>query len=870
MLASLEQKQVVGKYFSGSQLCFHWHRLEFFSPVNNTVLHMDLETNRSELIPIAARSKTMIVALCRDNQILLVSDSENRVYVYSLPRKQLLGSKKFKAEITAIEFAHSNRFFVVAAGKDLHYIERPDPEAGVLLEPLSLIRKVGTKALRGITMVKFVKNDRYVIYAGDDSTVRVVPTFKSRFQTRDWQLHGHKGLVTDVRETLTEDGFLYTFDTNGLLLLWKLVDATDSDGMAPERDSRKRVKQGATSQDMEVEAPTPGQETDPEAAAQPSPADLLNSFELKMESSKFILQAKHMIFQENVTLKRYDFHDNLLVVGFSNASFSLYSLHPSDPEPFRATLTFKLTETNPQCVLFHPKNSVLAIANTQSGIAVWDYRTKGFLLSQTRGLNEVSAFAFNDKGSVLAVGDSAGSVRLFDTKTYFGIVNFGDAMAQITQIRFIKDNTMLVSSLDGVVRAYDLTKNKLFRELRTSVNNQILAMVVEKGGDLVVGSGADPYDIYIWSLRTGNLLEVLSNHTSSVHLLQYANQKGMLVSGSWDRSVRVFNLLSKDKAEERVDMGDRVVDIKIAKSEKFFGVATARNELHFFTFEEMQLFSLIDLKAEFPGTSLNSFELSFDGKTAFIVGGVNGMFSVDIDHKTKTGKLVLTGNRDYRFHGEKLSSRTVRDGLETKTNYLTYQVEKNGLVLPGSVGAHAKQAERPTFQATSITSSPDGQTLVIASSEGLTVFGAKAERHYWKLSADVTKESLFKLIEEKKLVEFSIICLHLRLFSLFELVAWKLDPESVYSVLRSLSPDLLVALTDFLRATLDQGVKMEVTLLWIRTLLKYKLAQLETPEMRSFVTFLCGLVTRKLDDFVSSCEYSDLGVDFLISQIDQN
>jgi WD40 repeat protein len=50
------------------------------------------------------------------------------------------------------------------------------------------------------------------------------------------------------------------------------------------------------------------------------------------------------------------------------------------------------------------------------------------------------------------------------------------------------------------------------------------------------------YAIYVWSIQTGNILEILTGHTSFVQTLHFspsANHPGQLVSGSWDGSLKL-------------------------------------------------------------------------------------------------------------------------------------------------------------------------------------------------------------------------------------------------------------------------------------------------------------------------------------------
>lgn len=89
---------------------------------------------------------------------------------------------------------------------------------------------------------------------------------------------------------------------------------------------------------------------------------------------------------------------------------------------------------------------------------------------------------------------------------------FKEASSKITSIKFINKKTFAAASLDGVVWVYDLIKLKCFRELKPDKNNQIISMDVEKEGECIFGGGFDPFEINIWSYKTGKLIDIISGH----------------------------------------------------------------------------------------------------------------------------------------------------------------------------------------------------------------------------------------------------------------------------------------------------------------------------------------------------------------------
>ena len=49
---------------------------------------------------------------------------------------------------------------------------------------------------------------------------------------------------------------------------------------------------------------------------------------------------------------------------------------------------------------------------------------------------------------------------------------------------------------------------------------------MDPSGEIVTAGGLDVFDIYVWSLQTGRLLEVLTGHEAPVAALQFSPSAG--------------------------------------------------------------------------------------------------------------------------------------------------------------------------------------------------------------------------------------------------------------------------------------------------------------------------------------------------------
>ena len=73
-------------------------------------------------------------------------------------------------------------------------------------------------------------------------------------------------------------------------------------------------------------------------------------------------------------------------------------------------------------------------------------------------------------------------------------------------------------------------------------------MAVDVSGDLVAAGASDIYDVFLWSVQTGHLLEVISGHEGPVSSLSFnpspASGASQLATVSWDKTLKIWDALN--------------------------------------------------------------------------------------------------------------------------------------------------------------------------------------------------------------------------------------------------------------------------------------------------------------------------------------
>jgi WD40 repeat protein/serine/threonine protein kinase len=244
-------------------------------------------------------------------------------------------------------------------------------------------------------------------------------------------------------------------------------------------------------------------------------------------------------------------------------------------------------------VAFSPDGSRLASGSSSNSYAVgdgkiilWDVRTGQPLLTlrdQTNGTRDV---AFSPDGRRLASAGCAQTVKIWDVQTGQEVLALGGHTDVVSGVAFSSDGYRLASaSWDGTVRIWDATPldRKPGQELLTlGAGSPVLRVAFSPDGKLLACSCQDQsikvWDpitgqqvmtrepahgmrvgfspdgrlraageslsgaVKVWAALGGGERYVLTGHSASVHSLAFSSDGGLLATGSFDQTVRLWDL----------------------------------------------------------------------------------------------------------------------------------------------------------------------------------------------------------------------------------------------------------------------------------------------------------------------------------------
>jgi periodic tryptophan protein 2 len=125
---------------------------------------------------------------------------------------------------------------------------------------------------------------------------------------------------------------------------------------------------------------------------------------------------------------------------------------------------------------------------------------------------------------------------------------------------------------------------------------QLACVEIDKDGEVVIAGSRDSNTIFLWNLRTGQLLDELHGHEGAVSAVAFNPSNATLASSSWDNSVRIWTPFSGGKiATDVLQHTHEVLAMVFHPSGKYLACSTLNGEIHFWDVQEAAIKGTIEV-----------------------------------------------------------------------------------------------------------------------------------------------------------------------------------------------------------------------------------------------------------------------------------
>ncbi|KAI0322860.1 WD repeat protein [Amylostereum chailletii] len=529
----------------------------------------------------------------------------------------------------------------------------------------------------------------------------------------------------------------------------------------------------------------------------------------------------------------------LLIVGFSSGVFGLWEM-PS----FTNVHTLSISQEKISSVAVNPSGEWLAFGARKLGqLLVWEWQSESYILKQQGHFFDMNALAYSPDGQYIATGGDDGKVKLWNTHSGFCVITFSQHTSAVSAVQFAGQGQVLFSaSLDGTVRAFDLVRYRNFRTFTSPSPVQFSSLAVDPSGEVVAAGSTDSFEVFLWSVQTGKLLDVLAGHEGPVNALSFSPTTNVLASGSWDKTVRVWNVFGRSHAVEPFQLNTDVLSLAFRPDGQELVVSTLDGQLTFFSTSLSTQTGVIEGRRDIAGgrkaddrmaatnnasgKAFTSVVWSADG--ACVLAGGNSKYVALYD--AREGVLVrrwqISENLSLDGTEEFLDSRRMTEAgnldlIDTRGEESELE-DRMDVSLPGAQrGDLSKRKYRQEARTKCIRFSPTGRAWAAASTEGLLIYSVDDAVAFdpFELSMELTPQAIAATLQARAYLQALVMAFRLNEKSVIERVYEAVPYEDIALVGRQLPTLYVGRLLSVAAERLETGPRLEWGLRWIREVL---------------------------------------------------
>lgn len=897
-----EVRHVLGATYSGGGLSFTPSGTSLAVALHGRIQLTDLAAGRARTLPFEAGRS--LRSLHVTSRAALALDEAGRAALVALPVGRVVArvSLRLGDEVVAARLSPCGRYAAFASAGVVQVWAVPVagvPEYAAFEKVMEL--RAGGAAGKGC--LDWSKDSRFLAVGGRDGITYVFTVRRregSIGRVKPCVLYGHREAMTKVM--FCGKRGLLTLSRDGVLFCWRLrFNEVGGDA------ELALVEADAGGEDS-------GEEQQEEQRGVEGDAGVDNRRVVPVEAK---LSSRHFVKAGNGRrVRSAAVHDGLITVGMSNGVFALYQLPDvmaaSEDDAYDAGL-FELGEMSKKereqkkkeakrqrsnsdasagefadksekeegqtrhrmgftdleslhtlsvssgaltDIEFSASGEWLALASAQAGqITVWEWRSETHVLKQQAHLLAATTMAFSPDGRAVVTGSRDGRVKLWNVTNGFCAATFSDHTAAVSSITFAANDVIVSASLDGTVRAFDIRRYRNFRVMvGPPPRRQFGSVAVDAAGELVAAGCVDTFEIVIWSLRTGDVVELLAGHKGPVSSLAFRPHRGTLASGSWDRTVRLWDMYERKGSCEVLEHSKEVLAVDFRPDGKELASTTMSGEVLLWDAEQAIVSGSIDGARDAAGGRLRDSRtvaqkrgyfqaLSYSADGRFLLAGAASKHVCVYNVKDGTApslvdRYVVTDNKNFDGLLDELNSaqltsggyaqEVISDDDEGDEAYGEAKIA-SGRSLPGAESElKTKRKKMMKAEVKCVHFCPTGRVWGAVTTEGVMVYAEASSAGYGAdtmafdptdLDLEVTPDVALAAARNGEYETALVVSLRLNERAVISSVLETVPREEIGLMVSRLSPVYFSRLALLMAWRLDNGPHLAFDLEWSQRLL---------------------------------------------------
>lgn len=205
--------------------------------------------------------------------------------------------------------------------------------------------------------------------------------------------------------------------------------------------------------------------------------------------------------------------------------------------------TLKGHSQYPHSLTISKDGKIIVSGSMDKTIKVWNLQT-GKLLRTLKHSSSVSSVAISNDGQTIVTGAYDKTIKVWNVETGELLRTLKGHSDTVMSVAMSKDGKTIVSgSWSKTIKVWNLQTGKLLRTLKS--HSRIYHVAISNNGQTIVSNSGDNI-IQVWNLDTGELLRTLNGHSEFIHGLAISKDGQIIVSGGSDNTIKVWNLATEN------------------------------------------------------------------------------------------------------------------------------------------------------------------------------------------------------------------------------------------------------------------------------------------------------------------------------------
>lgn len=868
---------LLGAVYRKGNICFTGDGDCVISPVGNRITKFDLRNNKSETFPIEARLNLTSIALSPDGLTAVLVDHAGDALLCSLTSKTVLHHIMLKGRVRCVKYSPDGRYIALVKGRvaQVYYSPRSGTNS---FNPLRWHRTY-YGAYDDNTCIDWTSDSRFFVVGSKDMLTRVYAVHETDcFLIKSFT--GHKDCV--VAAFFEENSLnFYSLSKRCDLVAWE-CNTKIEDVKVVEKPVKKTVPTFIQPKPEEEEKESESQAVKEGANSEYS--EKRKNF--KITKRKYWFYNNSEVGEQAETMCA-DYHkkNHILVTAFSTGVFQLHEM----PD-FNLIHTLSISDQRIAAVTFNPTGDWIAFGCSGLGqLLVWEWQSECYVLKQQGHYNSMACLDFSPDGQHIATGAEDGKIKLWNTSSGFCFVTFTEHTASVTGVKFKHTGKVVVSSsLDGTVRAFDLNRYRNFRTFTSPRPAQFSSLAMDVSGEVVCASAQDTFEVFVWSMQTGRLLEVLSGHEGPVASITFSPTDAVLASASWDKTLKIWDIFQSKGSRETLKLTTDALAVTFRPDGKQLAVATLDFQVTFWDVKNaVQMGSiegrrdlgigrgetdLITAKRTATAKSFTTLCYSADGECILAAGRAKYVCIYHVEEQLLMKKFEISCNLSLDAMKEFLNRRKMTDfGSMALIDRETDEQVDKAISLPGvKSGDMSSRYFKPEVNVSCVKFSPTGRQWAATTTEGLLVYSLDSSLTFdpYDLTLDLTPELVFEALNKEDWSTALMLSHRLNEKKIIQQVVETIPWTEIESVALSLSDIYVEKMLHFAASQLTESPHLEFYLQWMERLLMLHGPRLKLQTSSSHQAMLTALqkaVTTRQQSIGKVCDNNNYTMQFLLS-----